>query len=59
MENNRRCDICKIDVHRASYAKHLRIKKQLENVRRNEIIIPEWFFKEQQTPVRKKNIKSI
>ena len=26
MENSRRCEICKVDVHRASYAKHLRSK---------------------------------
>ena len=28
MESSRKCniDICEIDVHRASYAKHLRIK---------------------------------
>ena len=31
MENSRRCDVCKIDVNRASYAKHLRSKKHLEN----------------------------
>ena len=30
MENGRRCDICNIDVHRASYAKHLRSKRHLE-----------------------------
>ena len=29
MENSRRCDICKIDVLRASFAKHLRRKKHL------------------------------
>ena len=25
--NSRRCDICNVDVHRASYIKHLRSKK--------------------------------
>ena len=59
MENSRRCDICNIDVHRASYAKHLRSKKHLESIRQNDIIIPEWLFKEEQTPIRKKNLKSI
>ena len=54
MENSRRCDICKIDVHRASYAKHLRSKKHLENIRQNEIIIPEWLFKEEQEPIKKR-----
>ena len=58
MENSRRCDICNIDVHRASYAKHLRSKKHLENLRQNEIIIPEWFFKEEQSPIKKK-IKKV
>ena len=54
MENSRRCDICNIDVHTASYAKHVRSKKHLESIRQNEIIIPEWFFKEEQTPIKKK-----
>ena len=31
MENSRRCDISNIDVHKASFAKHLCKKKQLEN----------------------------
>ena len=25
--NSRNCEVCAIDVHRASYVKHLRIKK--------------------------------
>ena len=29
--NSRKCEICNIDVHRASYAKHLRGKYHLEN----------------------------
>ena len=58
MENGRRCDICNIDVHRASHAKHLRSKRHLENSRQNEIIIPEWFLKEEQTPIKKKIKKS-
>ena len=28
--NSRRCDICNVDVQRASYLKQLRCKKQLE-----------------------------
>ena len=56
MENSRRCDICNIDVHRASYGKHLRSKKHLK-ITQNEIIIPEWLFKEEQTPIKKKNKK--
>ena len=44
--NSRRCDICNVDVHRASYIKHLRSKKHLENIKQNEMIIPDWLFKE-------------
>ena len=43
---SRKCDICNIDVHRASYAKHLRSVKHLEKAKQTELIIPEWFFKE-------------
>ena len=45
MENSRTCEICNVDVHRASMQKHLRSKKHLENIHRNEMIITEWFFK--------------
>ena len=44
--NSRRCEICNVDVHRASYSKHLRSKKHLENIKQNEMIIPEWLFRE-------------
>ena len=44
--NSRKCDMCNIDVHRASYNKHLRSKNRLENLKQNEMIIPEWLFKE-------------
>ena len=27
--NSRKCEICNVDVHRASYIKHLRSKKTL------------------------------
>ena len=56
MENSRRCEICNIDVHRASYVKLLRSKKHLGNIRQDDITIPESLFKEEQTPTRK-NIK--
>ena len=52
IENSRTCDICNIDVHRASFAKHFRNKKHLENEifmeneKQNDVIIPEWFFQE-------------
>ena len=54
MDNSRTCNVCNVNVHRASLAKHLRSKKHLENVERNEMIIPHWFFKEEKTPVKKK-----
>ena len=50
--NSRKCEICNVDVHRASYAKHMRSKKHLENRKQNEMIIPEWLFLE---PVENKN----
>ena len=54
MENRRTCDICNIDIHRASFVKHLRSNKHIENVEQNEMIIPEWLFKEERTPIKKK-----
>ena len=53
--NSRRCDICNVDVHRASYIKHLRSKKHLENITQHEMIIPNWLFQE---PVENK-IKKV
>ena len=44
--NNCKCDICNVDVQRASYIKHLRSKKQLEIKKQKELIIPEWLFQE-------------
>ena len=49
LKNNillKKCLICDIDIHRASYNKHLKSKKHLENITQNEMIIPEWLFKE-------------
>ena len=43
--NSRKCEICNVDVHRASYMKHLRSKKHIENMKQNEMIIPEWLFR--------------
>ena len=43
---SRRCDICNVDVHRASYNKHMRIKKHIESMKQDEMILPEWLFKE-------------
>ena len=50
--NSRKCEICNIDVHRACMQKHLRSKIHLENIKRNETIIPVWFFKE---PIENEN----
>ena len=52
--NSRKCETCKVDVHRASYVKHLRSKKHLENDKQNEMIIPEWLFQE---PIKNKTKK--
>ena len=49
--NTRECEVYKIDVHRASYMKHLRSKKHIENMEQNEMIIPEWLF---QAPIENK-----
>ena len=47
MNNSRRCDVCNVDVHGASFAKHFRCKKHLEKIRQNDMIIPaDWLFKE-------------
>ena len=54
MENSRTCEICNVNVHRASFVKHLRSKKHLENIKQNEMIIPEWLFKEERSPIKKK-----
>ena len=44
--NSRKCEICNIDVHRASMQKHLRSKKHIEIMSQSEMIIPEWLFQE-------------
>ena len=54
MENSRTCEVCNVNVHRASFVKHLRSKKHLENIEQNEMIIPDWLFKEEQSPIKKK-----
>ena len=35
-----RCDFCKIDFHRASYARHLKTKKRLGKMSDNNVITP-------------------
>ena len=44
--NSHKCEICNIDVHRASYAKTLEKKKHLANEKQKEMIVPEWLFQE-------------
>ena len=44
--NSRKCEVCNVDVHRASYIKHLRSRKHLKNIKENEMNIPEWLFEE-------------
>ena len=51
--NDWRYDNCVFDVHRASYAKHLRSKKHLEKIRQDDIILPELLFKEEQEHIKK------
>ena len=43
MENSRTCEVCNVNVHRASFVKHLRSKKHKENIEKNEMIIPDWY----------------
>ena len=54
MENSRTCETCNVNVHRSSMQKHLRSKTHLENMIQNEMIIPEWFFMEEKSPIKKK-----
>ena len=53
--NSCKCEICNVNVQRAYYAKHLRIKIHLENIKQNERIIPEWLFQEPVEIINKKN----
>ena len=54
MDNSRTCNVCNVNVHRASFANYLRSKKHLENVIQNEMIIHDWCFKEEKSPIKKK-----
>ena len=44
--NSRKCDVCNVDVHRVSYAKHLRSKKHSESEKQNEMIKPGGLFQD-------------
>ena len=59
MENSRTCEICNVNVHRASFVKQLRSEKHLENIKQEEMIIPEWLFKQEKTPNKNKIKKYI
>ena len=59
MENSRTCEVCNVNVHRASSVKPLRGQKHWENMIQNDMIIPEWFFKEEKIPIKKKIQKYI
>ena len=62
MENSRTCDLCNVNVHRASFVKHLRSKKHLENIEQNEMIIPEYqkgYLKKSDLVLRKRYKKYI
>ena len=37
--NSLRCDVCKNDIHRARYSRHLKSKKNLEIISQNEAIV--------------------
>ena len=54
MENSRTCNVCNVNVHRSSFVKHLRSKKHLENIEQNEMIIQDWLFTEERSPIKKK-----
>ena len=54
MENSRTCEFCNVIVDRASMQKHLRSKKHLENIKQIKMIVPEWSFKQEQTPIMEK-----
>ena len=41
MDKRRTCDVCNVNVHRASFVKNLSSKKHLKNIEQNEMIIPE------------------
>ena len=64
MENNRTCEICNVNVHRASMQNYLKSKKHLVIIKQSDMIIPEWLFKEKRSPIKKKiqkvyNLKTL
>ena len=59
MENSHTCEVCDVNVHRASFVKHLKSKKHLERLEQNEMIVPDWLFKKERSPIKKKIQKGI
>ena len=45
-EDSRRCDICDVHIPRTSFAKYLRIKKHLENIKRCNMLKTKKLFQE-------------
>ena len=54
IQNSRGCEICNIDVHRASMQEHLGSRKHLKNEKQNEMVILEWLFRDDQAPFKNK-----
>ena len=57
MEKSRRCDICNIGLHRASYAKHLGSENQLEHIKHEGMNITERLFQEPNVNTSRKRCK--
>ena len=51
MEISRRCDVCNIGFHRATFAKHLRSKNIWKMRNKVKRFSPEWLFKEEYNPI--------
>ena len=58
MENGRTYEVCNVNVHRASFVKHLRSEKHIETRKQNEMIKPQWLLKEERSP-NKKRIQKV
>ena len=54
MENSRTCEVCNVNVHRASFVKHLRSKNYLEKTEQNEKSVPDWLFKGERSLFKKR-----
>ena len=52
-----RCDICKIDIHRAPYSRHLKNKKHLKSISQNKVSVPRKKLK--QKSCRRKEVVKV